>query len=208
MRRPRRRSGSAGWYATVALIVAVGVALIVITRSGKNTAVAAGRGVKDHWHAALGVNVCGTWQPNPPASPTVLINNQRVIVRVGTNVYAGLHTHGDGLIHFEPATSEDAGDSATVGRYFTYSGWKLSASSFTFLGVSEKDGDRCPGVGGKPAEKLGNPPSVAALPNAVGAERGNVTTQPTSPPTSAPQSSSSVPPSSSSAPPSGASTTP
>jgi hypothetical protein len=58
-------------------------------------------------------------------------------------VYAGLHSHDDGVIHMEPLVSEEAGRNATVGRYFQFGGWKLSATGFTFLGTTVKNGDKC-----------------------------------------------------------------
>jgi hypothetical protein len=59
------------------------------------------------------------------------------------NVYAGLHSHDDGLIHMEPAVAEDAGSNATLGRYFDYGGWKLSSTGFAFLGTTRNNGDNC-----------------------------------------------------------------
>ena len=58
-------------------------------------------------------------------------------------MYAGLHSHDDGVIHMEPATSDEAGKHATLGRYFEFGGWKLSSSGFDFLGTSVKNGDPC-----------------------------------------------------------------
>jgi cyclophilin family peptidyl-prolyl cis-trans isomerase len=68
--------------------------------------------------------------------------------RVGTNTYAGLHSHDDGIIHMEPATQDDAGNNATVGRYFQYGGWKLSSTGYSFLGTTVKNGDKCSGQAG------------------------------------------------------------
>ncbi len=100
-----------------------------------------------HWHAALGVYDCDHWMgdstgtgvwnwPNatPAGSPARASN---------TNVYAGLHSHDDGVIHMEPAVSEEAGKNATVGLYFEFGGWKLSETGFTFLGTTVKNGDKC-----------------------------------------------------------------
>ena len=68
--------------------------------------------------------------------------------RAGTLVYAGLHSHGDGIIHMEPSVVSETGANATLGLYFRYAGWKLSATAITFAGVNEKNGDACDG---KPA---------------------------------------------------------
>ncbi len=59
------------------------------------------------------------------------------------NVYAGMHSHDDGVIHMEPLVSSEAGKNATVGLYFDYGGWKLSSSGFSFLGTTRNNGDKC-----------------------------------------------------------------
>jgi hypothetical protein len=105
-----------------------------------------------HWHAALGVYECdhwlgddtgvGIWQwpyATPEGAPARASDQTR---------YAGLHSHDDGVIHMEPATPDEAGKNATLGRYFEYGGWQLSAGGFDFLGTQVKDGDDCDGVPG------------------------------------------------------------
>jgi hypothetical protein len=67
----------------------------------------------DHWHAALGVNVCGRWLANAPAFED----------REGTSLHAGLHSHGDGLVHVHPFYAAEAGANATLGRFLEYGGW-------------------------------------------------------------------------------------
>jgi len=59
------------------------------------------------------------------------------------SVYAGLHSHDDGVIHMEPVTSDEAGKNATVGTYFDFGGWKLSSTGYSFLGTTVKNGDKC-----------------------------------------------------------------
>jgi hypothetical protein len=102
-----------------------------------------------HWHAALGVYDCNHWMGD--GSGTGIWNwpglTSQGLFRVGTHTYAGLHSHDDGVIHMEPTTADDAGAHATVGRYFTEGGWKLSADGFTFLHTNVHNGDAC---GGQP----------------------------------------------------------
>lgn len=134
-KRSRRRSGSSLWYAVIAVIVVLGVALIATSRGGRGFD-------RSHRHAALGVNLCGTWQPDAAQTPA---GPDGGIIRYGTDVYAGLHTHGDGIIHFEPATAEDAGSSATVGRFFKYHNWRVSPTLIDFNGTAvQKAGQKCP----------------------------------------------------------------
>jgi hypothetical protein len=108
----------------------------------------------DHWHVALGVDDCGTWVPNwawPPGN----VSDASAVgagapARAGSHgrAYAGLHSHGDGLIHLEPLTTDETGAHATLGLYFRYGGWKLSADAITFAGVHERNGSRCDGKPG------------------------------------------------------------
>src|SRR5262249_1653521 len=85
-----------------------------------------------HWHAAIAVNVCGTWQPGP-IWPSYTSGG--TLARKGTNVYAGMHTHtlqsgqSDGLIHMEPQVQSAAAKNATIGKWMSYGGWHTSGSS-------------------------------------------------------------------------------
>jgi hypothetical protein len=162
-----RTSANTVWYAAAAIVIIAGVLGVALSRT--NSASGVGPQSTDHWHAALGVNDCGKWAPNwlTPFSG----GNPSGPVRVGTTIYAGLHSHGDGLIHMEPQTSDEMGKSATLGRYFKFAGFTLSATEIKFgtldpsTAVNEKNGNKCDGkpgvlrwaVNGK--EKTGNPAS-------------------------------------------------
>jgi hypothetical protein len=90
--------------------------------------------IGDHWHAALGVNRCGEWLPPAPQF------EQRANE---AGVTAGIHSHGDGLIHLHPFASEEAND-PTVDRFMAYGGWKLSSDSFTVWDDAiRRDGQPC-----------------------------------------------------------------
>ena len=92
-----------------------------------------------HWHAALGVYDCDTWvgdQHRPGVVALARRDAHGSPARAGnTNVYAGLHSHADGIIHMEPLVDEEAGRHATVGKYFQFGGWKLSSTGFNFVGT-------------------------------------------------------------------------
>ena len=106
------------WISVAVIVVVLGVFVIVVSRGGSDTAPIAN---KDHWHAAIGVNLCGTYAPNPP----------EFAKRSGSgNLSAGIHSHGDGLMHIHPHVSSEAGNSATVGRFFDYGGWDLDSTGF------------------------------------------------------------------------------
>ena len=84
-------------------------------------------------------------------------------MRAGTDVYAGLHSHNDGLIHMEPQTSDEIGTNANLGTYFTFNGFQLSATHVKFLTADLKNGDKCGNLPGKlhwlvdGTEHTGNP---------------------------------------------------
>jgi hypothetical protein len=89
----------------------------------------------DHWHAALGIDVCGSFAENPPSFEQ----------RGGTDERAGVHSHGDGLIHIHPYADDETGDGATVGRFFEYGGWGLGSEGFAIWdGTQLANGDACP----------------------------------------------------------------
>ena len=138
-RKPkRRRSGSFGWNVVIAVVVIVGVVAIVLTRGGGNSAGSgpphavnqAANQPGDHWHTALNVNVCGEWLDPPPAfekpygSPNQVAN-------------AGIHSHGDGLIHTHPFVVSEEGNNATIGKFFSYGGWGLSSDSIDLGGAND-----------------------------------------------------------------------
>jgi hypothetical protein len=136
-----------------AIVVIAGIALIAYTQATKPAAVgpflqnSSGTQKDTHWHAALGVYDCDHWMSDgskpgvwnwPAATPSGTPARAS-----NTNVYAGLHSHDDGVIHMEPSVTEESGRNATVGLYFEFGGWKLTATSFSFLGTSVKNGDKC-----------------------------------------------------------------
>ncbi|MCX6519361.1 MAG: hypothetical protein NTZ21_01700 [Actinobacteria bacterium] len=89
--------------------------------------------VGDVWLAALGVHVCGEWLANAPA----------------TALEAGVHSHGDGLVHVHPVNADgpdrDTGDDATLGRFLAEGGWRVDEDGFAVWdGVDVRTGDTCP----------------------------------------------------------------
>lgn len=138
----------------LAAVVVLGLLGIVLTRSGGEASAGAPRPPSsdypsgDHWHAAFAVNICGEWLPDPPEFHTAAGRS---------NVQAGIHSHGDGFIHIHPFTSAEAGDHATLGKFFDYGGWKASTDeievwqgpSFDPDKTTWRTGDRCPGADGR-----------------------------------------------------------
>jgi hypothetical protein len=125
-RAVRRSHAPVGWYVMLAVIVLVGVATVAFSRyqlthpapkavgpspSGPPT-------LTDHWVAAIGFDICGSFEPNLPRNKNY--------------ASAGIHTDGHGLIQITPLSSADTGARATLGRFVTlYKGLDITSSQVT-----------------------------------------------------------------------------
>jgi hypothetical protein len=91
--------------------------------------------IGDHWHAALGIDICGTLAESAPAFEN----------KAGTQTRAGIHSHGDGLIHIHPFVADEEGDNATIGLFFEYGGWEVDEEHLKLWGgLEETNGATCP----------------------------------------------------------------
>src|SRR5262245_4284767 len=149
VRSAKRSRNNTWWYGLTALILIAGVGLVIYARANVPAEVGPyianqsnpsdPKNANSHWHAALGVYDCDHWLGDSSGSgiwnwPASITNNGASSpARVGTSLYAGLHSHDDGIIHMEPSASDEAGRNATVGKYFQFGGWKLSSSGYDFL---------------------------------------------------------------------------
>ncbi|HUY07566.1 MAG TPA: hypothetical protein VMU99_09935 [Acidimicrobiales bacterium] len=116
------------WYALMTLIVVLGVGLTVYTRNEKNSTgskPSIGPSATDHWVSALGIDLCGSIQPDLAPSSNL------------TSV--GLRTFGNGLIDINPgavaASASYEGANATLGNFaVNYSGLTLTNTSIQIPG--------------------------------------------------------------------------
>ena len=136
-----------GWYSTMGVVAIVGILLVGYSRNQELSKGQANARVHpivnvDHWHSAFSVYLCDHWAPNIPLFESA----------------AGLHTHGDGVIHVHPYASSVAGNNATLGAFVnavTKDGgkgpFKLSSTELQYPGDSKvwKNGDTCQGKPGK-----------------------------------------------------------
>ena len=137
--RTRRGTTSWVWPSLMALVVILGTATIVQSRAERqpdNTrplAASAGR-AGDHWHAAIGFHICGSFVPDLPEGEDPL----------------GIHGHGDNVVHIHPFGNSSAGKRATLEIYFDTVGADISDDKIELPGQDTKrTGDRCedgPGV--------------------------------------------------------------
>lgn len=144
-----------GWNAAIAVVVIAGVGLLAFTLNGTSgndpgsgpphAANATTGQAGDHWHTYLGVNICNQWLTPEPLFDTP------VGAPAGTK-NAGIHTHGDGLIHTHPFVESEAGNNATLAKYASYAGWSVSSDSIDAWTApkgapgqkSWSNGDTCP----------------------------------------------------------------
>ena len=149
-----------GWYSSLFVVVVVGTLLVVVSRGNVNKAAAEPPTVKDHWHTAYSIDICGTLKPNLQQPATLI----------------GIHTHTDGLIHVEPQNSLDTGKHATLGRFVSGEpGFHLSRTSIQYPGEKTwHNGDKCPdGKAGKVVAKVWDDPNstkgtiVSGDPNSI-----------------------------------------
>ena len=116
--------------------------------------------VTDHWHARYQVVVCGEPQPS---------------ISFETSPELGVHTHGDGLIHIHPNSTDDEGKNANLGRFLARSGADAGGrkvnEGLTFErgllrlpdGREFRDGNPCPD--GQPGEVrllVGRTPNIGS----------------------------------------------
>jgi len=151
-------SQSFGWYATLAIVVILGLFLVAFSRNeelNRGQAAAAKSATppvldSDSWHSSFGVYVCDHWAPSVPLFETA----------------DGITTLGDGVINIRPFTPRASGSNATLGVFVDaaskigHGTFKLTSSELQYLAVpgdtnplDTKDwhnGDKCPsGKSGK-----------------------------------------------------------
>lgn len=122
----------------MAVVVILGTAGIVMSRDERQPdnsrpfAASAGR-AGDHWHAAVGFYICGSFVPDLPEGSDPL----------------GIHGHGDNVVHIHPFGASAAGKRATLGIYFDSVNAKVSADRIELPGQDTKrNGDKCGNVDG------------------------------------------------------------
>jgi hypothetical protein len=135
--KAQARKGNMTFTLVVVAIVVLGVAGIALSRGGSDdSATGPGAKIGDHWHATIGVNLCGTWQANLPQ------------YEAGT----GVHSHGDGFMHIHPFSAAGAGSNATVGLFYKQADDKVTATELDIFKEKYKNGDVCDNLDKKPGE--------------------------------------------------------
>lgn len=123
-----------GFPAAVLTVVVLGVGLVAYARAGLEV-VNRSPSLDDHWHAAYGIYVCDQF-----TAPLVDQGADR----------EGIHTHGDGLMHIHPFSTQATGDNARLDRWAEQTGLTFGADSMTLpTGETYTNGDDCNGTPGE-----------------------------------------------------------
>ncbi|MEP7045528.1 MAG: hypothetical protein ABI949_02550 [Ilumatobacteraceae bacterium] len=131
-----RFQGGSIFPIAVVLVVILGVLAIVYGRQSRPSdgsgvpRVNNGSNIDAHWHAAFGIYICDTFQPKLTGTledtgldsdgQTVLLNEKYRIL--------GIHSHGDGIIHYHPASTKSSGNRAKLGVFLDSYDIKLTNS--------------------------------------------------------------------------------
>lgn len=122
----------------VALLIASGATIVgfALTKHSSDrgipTSSSGPPALGQQWFAALGIDLCGTMQPNLPAST----NSTKV----------GFTANGNGVLTIQPINNSESGSNATLGKFVSeYKGLELNSSTLQYPGKSAySDGDVCP----------------------------------------------------------------
>ncbi len=122
------------WYAALALLCVVGLALIGYSRYERTHQTASSSGpptTSQTWYAALSVDICGKVQPNLPAS---------------TDQSVGFTTDGSGIVTVQPKNAGESGANATLGKFVSeYKKLTLTTTTVRYPGGRLfSSGERCP----------------------------------------------------------------
>jgi len=123
------------WYASLIVICVVGLLLVGLSRyqlTHRSASPAGPPTTTQTWYTGLGINVCGSFEPNLPAS-----TNQSK---------TGLVADGNGVVTVSPKNSSESGSNATLGKFVSkYNGLELTNSTLRYPGKSTyTNGDVCP----------------------------------------------------------------
>jgi hypothetical protein len=153
--RKVRFQGGTVFPAAVALTLILGVALIAYARQTLPAADSSRPTINDHWHAAYGFYLCDTWYQLQGNLEETDANGQFLNQNF---LRTGIHSHGDGVMHWHPYTSRAVGKNATLGVFLDTYDVQLTNESLTFpasqpgMGTTDKYVEGETKCGGEDAE--------------------------------------------------------
>jgi hypothetical protein len=124
-----RFQGGTLFPVAVLLVLLLGLLTIFYARQSRPDPGTQPPQIGDHWHAAYGMYVCDTWLPKLQGT----LEDQTIDPQTGNKVYknegfgtTGIHSHGDGVIHYHPYYSKAVGNRAVLGLFLDNYSVKLS----------------------------------------------------------------------------------
>lgn len=113
-----RFQGGSLFPVAVLVVIVVGLLTIVYARQSRPDPGSQPPQVNDHWHAAYGMYVCDTWLPKLTGTledtQTDPATGQVIPTKFTTT---GVHSHGDGVIHWHPYSTKAVGNRAKLGLF-------------------------------------------------------------------------------------------
>ena len=144
-----KRGGSRSWLfpGFMSLVVVLGTFLVFTSRNDLAPDLSRPRppggpgNPGDHWHAAIGFDICGAFAP-PIQDQTDPL---------------GIHTHGDGVVHVHPFSSVSAGNRARLKVFMDAVKAEVTNEEIRLPGQeARKNGDKCGEQSGEVRVKVWN----------------------------------------------------
>ncbi len=126
-----RFQGGTVFPLVVVIIVVLGLLTIVYSRQSRPSDGSGPPRLGDHWHAAFGLYVCDGFQPKLVGTKEEQSLDPVTGQQQFTNKnfrQTGVHSHGDGVIHYHPYSSRATGTRARMGVFFDVYDIKVSNS--------------------------------------------------------------------------------
>jgi hypothetical protein len=129
-----RFQGGSVFPIAVALVVVLGLLAIVYGRQSRPSDGSGVPRVNDgvntdaHWHAAFGIYICDTFQPKilgTKEETGIDSTGQKVLLNDKFKIL-GIHSHGDGIIHYHPSSTKSSGNRAKLGVFLDVYDIKLT----------------------------------------------------------------------------------
>ena len=119
----------------IVVVIVLGMLTVLYARESRPDPGSFPPQVGDHWHAAYGFYVCDTWLPKiTDDKEATTIDSSTGSERLADDEYAlsGVHTHGDGVIHYHPFSTRAVGKRAKLGVFLDVYDIELSPTRLAF----------------------------------------------------------------------------
>ncbi len=137
-----RFQGGSVFPIAVVVVVVLGLLAIIYGRESRPSDGSGAPTTTDHWHQAFGVYVCDTFQPKVTGTKeetTVDSAGNTVLVNEAFSL-TGIHSHGDGIIHYHPNSTRSTGNRAKLGVFLDVYDMKLTDTSLEM--PADQGGDK------------------------------------------------------------------